>query len=735
MWFATTSFAATIVVRSGEHPGFTRLVFSLPAKKEWQLTETQEGYSINFLGEPNDFDLSTAFDRITNQRITGIDVKSNTINIALACKCLVEPFALGNGMLVVDVKDNIGTEEIATSGRFVTAPPEPNPINIRGALEKRDQDNGPDKPQLTIDIASAITTAARHAPNQTASDTLNIRPSLEHVRTELLMQLSRGATTGVVNTVTQMPKPARATKGEMHTENIRIQGERRISVGANRPNGGDMTATGNSCLSDDQLNIGEWADPSNVVSEFADKTTGLVGEFDHANAAKISEAVRYYLSIGFGVEARKIVEAFNSSDPERAVLEALSFIVDLDLPPGAEFKEMESCNNSAALWAILANSSISDLNHVSTPAVLKSFSELPLHLRRLLGPGLAERFLAVKDHKTAHAIRDAILRATQQHDPAQAMLDARLDLAEGNLSSAENQLAELAGTSGIAGIEATVALIKAQVDDGQTVAHDLTTTAQSLLQEVRGGDHEAEIRSALALAYASQNRFDEAFALLNSRSPEAEQVWKVLANQGSDDAVLSVAFVETEKEIPPISASSRNKISQHLLKLGFPRQALLWQAPRVDQDEASLVTSAEALLSLGNNLEALNLLEKSDGAASAKLRAKALARLQASDGVEQLIQTDQGSEASLAAKLKRDWSKVSDVEENELWQEAAGLIKPTTGGNDAAARAQTQQEVTVTGPLAETRDTLAESVSTRDLLGRFLSAVENPETENSQQVE
>lgn len=723
VWLATASNSQTVVVRSGEHDGFTRLVASWSNNEEWRLFRTREGYDLVVQGKDVQYDLSEAFRRITNLRIAKMNAQADTLHIVLSCECYAAPTALQTGVLVVDLIDGPPPEgsdfEMYRDGR--TSPPL---SSLENAPQRTNTVDSVEEKKPATDLASALENAARHAVNLPPARILAGEPSLEHVRNELLLQLSKGVATGVVDFVDKIQSYEQISKGQALENNIRIQREMGIVAGVSRPSEDQMTAVGNVCIPDEKLNIAAWADPSNVASEFANNTTGLVGEFDHPEAGAISRAMRYYLSLGFGAEARRIASAFKSSPAERALLEALSFIIDLESPPGSELAGMENCDTNAAIWAVLAKQELKNLNHIAIPAILRAFSAFPTHLRRQLGPGLAERFLDVDDYPTAMAVRDAMMRTAQESDPPQVMLNARIQLAEGEIASAEVQLSQLAGASTPTGIAATIALIQTQVNDGREVTLDLTITAEALLKVAQGGKDEIGLREALSLAYSSQNRFADAFKQVDKYDPRAEQIWEVLAIHGSDDAILAVATLETEQEKPQITDQTSQKIARRLLDLGFPDKALLWLEAGSERDEEGLVLAAEAQLLLGNNLEVLSLLEGQEGENSNKLRARALAKMRTADAVDQLAQSGQENEASIAARQKRDWTELMRLNQSGIWRDAAALTKtsPKIADVKITALTEKQGEAEIKGPLAQTRDTLVESERARSVLNQLLAS-------------
>lgn len=491
-----------------------------------------------------------------------------------------------------------------------------------------------------------------------------------------------------------------------------------------------MTGSGDSCILDPQLDIGAWGDAGDVMSGIAAQTTSLVGEFDHPDDDAIARTVRFYLSLGFGAEARLVLNAFKVSPPDRAIWETMSHILDLEVPPGDVFANMHVCDTSAALWSILSSADTPPPNQIAIPAVLRSFSALPVHLRRLLGPELASRFLARNDAVTARAIRDSILRAPGDPGDRVHMLEAEIALSNGQTALAEGILLPLSGGSGPLGLRSAATLIQTQVAAGEDVSIELTTTAESLLHEARGGEEEALLTNALALGYASQNRFGDAFDLVASGNLEAAPIWEVLAERGNDDSVLRWALLQKTEVPPALAAPTTLKIAQHLLSLGFPDRALQWINAKIleagPKDEQLILLAAEAEMSLNNFPRALSLLDGLQGESAVRLRANVFAGMGAKAAVADLTQSGQSVEAGNHAKQTRDWSGLNKLEHGGIWQDATALIQQTEATGDAldSVAPSPVPATAELGPLAQTRAALEESAAARAVIDQLLAGAD-----------
>lgn len=734
--FASIANAQTVTVQSGEHEGFSRLVLAIPKLKNWSLTREANGYSLLISGSKPIYDVSDVYRRITNDRLARIytDATTGSLKLMLDCNCYAMPFELRNGLLVIDIKDGqapTGSSfEQAADGSILPPLTTAESVKPQGEPALQQALNDVDQ-NIPVALADAISEAARLPQGPDILEGAETAPRLGYIKEDLLWQLSKGVAEGVVNVTKSFESTTAASANQPPQSNIRIGKEIGIVPNVKWREADQMTGMGAPCISNVQLDIGAWGKEVDVIADLAPNTTSLVGEFDRPDPVTITRTIRYYLSLGFGAEARLVLNAFKVSPPDRAIWETLSHIVDLETPPGKVFSGMEACDTSAALWAILSSPEMPPPKQIVIPAVLRSFSALPTHLRRLLGPELASRFLSRNDTGTARAIRDAILRAPGVSGPPVQMLEAEIAIANGDTDSAEDLLSHLSGGAGPVSLKSTAALIQTQVGAGEEVPANVTTTAESLLQEARGGDEEPLLQAALALGYASQNRFDDAFKLVAPNSPDALPIWSVLVDRGNDEAILNWGIFDKVDQPPALSTKMIEKIARRLLDLGFPKQALDWLSDPIQdkkrQSEEVFILAAEAEMSLSNFPGALIHLEGLESEQAARIRAKVLAGMRADDAVDRLSSSGQPMEAASAAKQMRKWSELGNLQQGGVWQDAAALTSSTTPTIDRPeGQVQTSEpETYVSGPLAQTRATLAESAAARAILDQLLAEKNN----------
>lgn len=105
--FATPAVSAPVVVKSGEHDGFTRLVMDYGHPIVWQMGRTEDGYELRIADESPGYDLTEAFKLIGKSRLAAIwaDPTSGDLRLGIACACHAIPFEFRPGIVVIDLSD------------------------------------------------------------------------------------------------------------------------------------------------------------------------------------------------------------------------------------------------------------------------------------------------------------------------------------------------------------------------------------------------------------------------------------------------------------------------------------------------------------------------------------------------------------------------------------------------------------------------------------------------------
>lgn len=679
--------AADIAVRTGEHPGFTRLVVEDPAIAGWQLGRTPEGYALRVSPGDRSFDISGAFRLITRKRLSSLRATpGGDLELGLGCSCHVEPAEIRAGVIVLDIHDGPAPP---TSIHERSLPPEGMPESARVRPRSRPNAAVPGYDWRKIDQAQ---------PAMTSQLGMN-RPALDRMRQSLVEQLSRGAAAGAVDFVSDSRPAASPASAQAPMPHIQVLPEPGFEPAAGDRPASHLAAAGTECIADDRLDVGAWSSEKPVAEQMATALAGLTGEFDDPRPEALATAVRFYLSLGFGAEARQLLSRFDSAHPDREIWDAMALVLDGARQPGGVLAGFGTCDTSAALWSALADPPAGS-RFVNGPAVLRSFSALPVHLRRHLGPRLAEDFMTRGDAVSARAVRDAMVRAPGNAGRAAALTDARLAMAEG-MSTPIDSLAAISGEPGSTGATALALLVEQQVAAGETPSAENVVALASMLREHRGSEAGLRLSRAYRLALAATGDFDLAFAQ-RDLAPEADaEVWRLLAESGADSEVLARAVLADGQDVPAIPVATRRDLARRLIELGLAAPARRWMHSVPAEDPEDRLILARIALEERNAPRALGVLAGLSGEEADRLRAAA--RLDLPETADRPVE----------APASRIPSGVAVADAPVLTS-----VSGPRGNSPPAAAAEGSAELA--GPLARSRALVEESASARSRIEALL---------------
>ncbi len=727
--------AQAVTVQSGEHEGFSRLVLNIGTAAAWEFGRTEDGYALQLGGPARPFDLSRVFDLIPKDRVVAIwaDPENGSLNLRVACACHAMPFEFQPGVLVIDVRDGpapAGSSfELSADGSPPHALAEAPVSRPRMRPDRQAAAGGPAAAQAydwqtyALDPAPAAD-GAFALPDLTAGAGQDV-PAL---RDSLLRGLGAGAAQGVVT----LELPGSAEPGPSAAPGaapqVRIGQDLGIVVlpGGKEGARGSLAADGSACIDNARLDIAAWGSDEAPVTALARMREGLVGEFDDPDPQALDRAVRYLLNLGFGAEARQLLNAFDTSVPDRDVLSALALIVDGAGDPQAVFAPMSGCATAAALWAALAADDLSALpGRLDTGAVLRAFAALPPHLRRTLGPGLADRFISAGDAETARAVTDAVLRAGDAPDAAARLAEAKVGLALGDTAAAASGLEAVASENTVVTPDALIALVAVRAREGGAMTPGQIGALTALVQEYRGTPLAADLQRALAVAHATAGDFDAAFRTAGASAPDVPELWQLLADHGTDAAVLTQAVLPPGMDPPDVGAEVRRTLARRLAGLGLPDPSLRWLPAEGAGAADERLAAAAAQKSRHDGLSVLASLNALPGEDAARLRAEAHLMLgQPDQAALQYAAIGDTEGAKLAARRAGDWADVA-AEGATAWADAARLVT----GSDPQVLPDTTAPPEGTespGPLARGQALLDDSAAARSAIVRLLEEVPLP---------
>lgn len=680
---AVPAEAQAVRVTAGEHEGFTRVVLDYPRAVDWQVGRTEDGYELRLAGEAMRYDLTRAFTLIGRERLSGLwaDPESGALRLEVGCACHALPFALRDDTVVIDLRDGSPPPEWGFETGFDGLRKAP----LRGRAPAVAQ-NYPAVREETSAVAGESQAPpvkwdwAQGALAAGGSDAPTPVPPLPDARIGALRQalvesFAKAATQDLVDPVEKLgPRERTGVKAPM--AEMRLGGVEVRPASEPEP---DLAREGALCPGDTSLALQDWGDARPIHEQMADATASLAGEFDRTQPDALYRAVRFQLFLGFGAEARGLMRAFDGPMPERALWTTLSYLVDGGTDPEGAFKGLAGCDDAAALWATVADPAL-PLGAVNTPALLRSFSALPPHLRLGIGPSLAERFMTAGDGVTAQALSDALLRPHDEEARRTVLMQARFAIEAGDYAAADAALAPLVADAGPLAVDVLVTQVELAARTGAALGQEVVTTVESLLREA-GEEESVSLRRALVLARALSGDFDSAFAALAESAETAPDLWHLLAEKGPDEALLAHALTDDPALRDALPAETRRKVAERLLTLGFADAAGLWAGA----DDPLL--SARAALMTGEPERVLQILGAADGEEAKKLKAEALLQVDAAAAVPAFEGLGDADAAARAARLAEAWPELA-ANQGDAWGVVAGALSPASTPSQTLARSR-----------------------------------------------
>ncbi len=714
---ALPAAAETARVFSGEHEGFTRLVIELPQAGDWAVGRTPMGYAFaSAAASPPSYDLTRVWDRIARTRLQALRVEPQTgvLQLTLACPCHVFPFEYRPGMVVLDIKDGppapgssfetaftglVAADTLADRQTLPRILPLDPPRALQGNYD-----------WLAMTRADGGLAALQNSAQPMASGTLSLQP----LRDELLEQISRGATVGVVDMVLPGPPPdVPDNNAATSWSQIRIGEMPGMSIGDTRPAEG-LTADGGACMADETINLPAWGADRQPIDLLSEARSGLLGEFDRVEPAAVMQSVRLHLYLGFGAEAAQIatlLEGETTSGDVRAYV-SMARLIDEESDPSTPFVGMLGCEGAASLWAALALDRLPPGPQVNVAAIVRSFVALPPHLRRTLGPGLADRLLQRGDADPARIVRDAIQRSPGSTVAEVALLDAKAEL-QADRSETARDFAQTSVAEGANSSDALIALVEAHFRDAEPLSPEIATALLAFQREAATGAEAAALQRALVLALALSDQTAAAFALVEAAGVEEPDLWQIAHQRANDDDFLRQAVLASDQPPPAVAPEVAVSVASRLVDLGFADAALAWLGPVPDtRPDQTRRVAARAELLRGDARATLVLLGLLDDPEDQVLRAKALVQLGRIEPARQAYEAaGLPDEAARLLPWEADWPRLQE-EGSDPWA--------------VAARIATAPPRVETGPLARGTALVEESVAARAALDALLSAVPAP---------
>ncbi len=710
--------AEIVDIRSGEHDDFTRLVFTLPsADTAWTLAGGNMDYTLRIETKSPEYEASTVFERIPRTRLEALVTRNGSpdVGLRLACPCEVEAFAFGVRSVVVDIRSP-REEEVA-------------------------EPNLPPTERPPVETVLRVSPAERAAVSRkwTGLDGFISEASRkrEH-RNQLVRAVARAASQGLVAPNVSLPPQERQ---EVPSETPRpappMQKER------GQEDGPDNLRTetsydkafesvedalpAESCLPDDLVDVASWKPGEDALAALSAGRATLIDEVGAVDAAAVISHAKGLLYQTFGAEARQVLALAPTSETSE-VLFALSYVLDLeDDASSSIFAGAGDCLGKANVWAFLALGELP--NAAQEKEILRTFSAMPAHLRRHLGPRLADRFLEHGKTVTADIVSAMIERVSDEADPASTLLRAKIGAEDGQEDRAEAALAEMVQKGERIAPEALISLVSLYEAREFAPTPDMVALLEAYALEHRRGPLGPGLRMAHAMGAALSGHFLKAFNVvreveeLDGTAAATELRSRVtgrLLGHADEASLLRFAIGKRLGSEARLERETSLLLAERLVSMGFaePAANVLDTLPFHMTERERLLRARLALAQDRPRQAEAELLGIETDAAQrlrAEVRARAGDHGRAAETYEALgLET----EAMRQTWLSGDWSR---VQENGLpvEQRLARIVTDPSPEDPAIEGAD--------APLARNRAELARSAELRQVVEALLAENAAPE--------
>ena len=784
MMVAIPAQAETIVARSGEHDGFSRLVMRLPSNANWSLNQSGTTATLRIDDPAIVFDTTQVFNRIPRERLISLRQSGvgSPLRLQLGCDCELKSFVQKDGYLVIDIRDGkagrtyrstsgvlpLGTLAESSGYRFNLSPRQVQAsrmeLNLAAAVAQQATAAGGSLGAIQLEPApkpeehqAVVLPAPQPAvPQETTAEQQDVAESSVSLLLDLdetaraatvnasehrlLQQIGRATNQGLLDLVmTEVSEGESSTLvAPLGTEDRPMNPLDHLSVttAVDRDMGLMAQQRRNEtvlahCTRASDLAVYNWGNDAPFADQIGALRSSLYQEFDHVDRNTVMALVKTYLYFGFGAEARVMLDLLPEGTRHVDTYRTMSVLLDGgQVTTPHPFSGQQGCDSDSAFWAALADGSIKD--NANTEMIQQTLARMPVHLRVHLGPEVSRLFSDLGDQHMASAALRSVDRTGVEEVPDINLAQAAIaDLAGDSETMAEELKEELAERTENAP-RALIDLIKLSFKERKALSPDLPDLVASYELESRDGELGADLRLAEVMALSLTGHFTEAFKSLTNlterdgpiaRVTAIEPVMTLLTERADDVTFLQYALIFAEQGTSKEATPVAEMITRRLLDLGFSEQAqsLMMKVALEPANETRRLMMAEAALGMEMPHRALVELMGLDSPEANVLRAKALWQNGEFSRASEYLLAEEDTDGAARGFWHSENLEAITPDENVQFSQVAEVTAQLD------VRAQDPEEMT---PLAHARALVESSVDTRDSIEALLRGVTNdPEQE------
>lgn len=683
----TSADANPIIVRSGDHDGFTRLVMRLPDNVQWQVTETRGLKTITLSDYDAGFDTSRVFDVIPQDRLTGVRAYPARIELELTCDCKLNTFVERNGFLVVDILDGpaLPPLEAQQAPKFVSA--QPVSRFDFGDLLWSDFSSLEYNTDRDLVEESEIKSELSEGKNPSNNVQQNL---IDQTRERLIFDIGNATSRGILelsdpDVQTFKTEDESSTRQDVfdssdeevriilpNSRNIRITNSRDIPPDRIE---NDLMLSGATCAASDAVNISEWGTDRSFGGQVAQLRDLLYSELDHLDTTIAKELAQLYLYFGFGAEAKQVLRMSDDLVVSNPVLMDIADIMDYGFARNPRFVHYFSdCDSDLALWSLLAAKKPQPHQVINTSAALRGLAKLPDHLKLFLAAAVSDR---LSERGNSEAASIALRNAELNDVPDRADIElaqAKIETMQGNLELAEGILVDIFDRHSSETPEALLRYVDSRLAERKRIPADIALLVETYAFQMRSSPIAKELARAHVIASSYSGQFSKALEEMERKiitsDPELEaelisHTFMAMAKFADDISFLEAFYSKFPNSSKDLMPQSVVETAHRLLSIGFPADAeeITSSVLEENMNEEIKVIRANSLLNVGENEAVIDSLGGIESDIANYFRAEALLRLgQNRSAFESFLIANLPEEAARSAWLADEWETILPLE-------------------------------------------------------------------------
>ncbi len=593
--------AQTVIMRSGEHGDFTRLVAQVGGNRTWQVTQDDTSVVVQFAPENPQFDLSQIFSFIARDRIQNV-AATDGLTLELGCECIVSVTRFQDSYMIIDVSEATEPDQLPAAHPplplFIESEPSRQIIpDFSDDADANDQDRAP-IPEIDMETAAAL--LAEQMARATAAGLLDPAP---------LQSLAAGdpvtpqesspalAAEDINDHVEALPPPAALPITTNNAFDLNTSSDTIL-----------ITATRSTCMPPPTHPLRNWDGGMSFSHGVGLLRSHLYNDRDQLAASAAMELAEFYLAHGFGAEALHWISEIGDPAPfHSAMARYYEFGTTNGFGPVAP---EEGCDPDVVFWQFLTSSNPPRLELDARRMVLATFFGLPDGMRDRLGPDLARQFAETGQDGAALEIRQNLLIGGRLGNQELAFLGLALE----SYQTGDTEIHLTPGNAGTTNANrAMTHQLLAQIQDFGRVRPADLDAAEALLLESNPPLVHRGLRHVTAMGHAMAGNVEA--MVFHLQSPGEEDVPEIFydivaalmqAEQTAELLILLTSDSFGQFGQYPGPAARRN-VAEYFLEHGMPefaRDILLAGGHLHARDQETLQAALERMSRDRNTAEA-----------------------------------------------------------------------------------------------------------------------------------